>query len=284
MKTLNIYERTFGVEIEFFGCRRTTVADKLLEKGIKAEVQGYNHYDSKSVWKLVTDSSVTNTGTYNDALFGNAPGNEMVSPILKGEEGYRQLKVVCEVLTECGAKVDKTCGVHVHLQAQDMSLQDWKNTICMYNNFQYTIDRFLPVSRRDNGFCRKFTEDNIKAIMNLKSLSGLENLATGMSGIDRYHIINISAYLRHGTIEFRQHSGTTDYEKIYNWIVLMMSIQHYSMNTECVGNRKFTADGIQQWNNFTAKLKTAGVDKDVRKYFFERRKHFITVGLNEWVA
>lgn len=35
---------------------------------------------------------------------------------------------------------------------------------------------------------------------------------------DRYFKVNACSYTRHQTIEFRQHQGSTDFEKISNWV------------------------------------------------------------------
>ena len=35
----------------------------------------------------------------------------------------------------------------------------------------------------------------------------------------RYFKLNCQSFFRHGTIEFRHHSGTTDFAKIKNWIL-----------------------------------------------------------------
>jgi hypothetical protein len=37
---------------------------------------------------------------------------------------------------------------------------------------------------------------------------------------DRYQKLNLESLERHGTIEFRQHSGTVDAEKAVNWVRL----------------------------------------------------------------
>ncbi len=36
----------------------------------------------------------------------------------------------------------------------------------------------------------------------------------------RYHTINVAAYAAYGTIEIRQHQGTTSFEKIRTWVLL----------------------------------------------------------------
>ena len=37
-------------------------------------------------------------------------------------------------------------------------------------------------------------------------------------GSDRYYKVNLEAYSRHRTVEFRQHSGTINFAKMEKWI------------------------------------------------------------------
>ena len=50
---------------------------------------------------------------------------------------------------------------------------------------------------------------------------------------NRYFKVNAVAYSRHRTIEFRQHSGTTDYEKISHWVMFLAKLVEYSFKSEC---------------------------------------------------
>lgn len=266
----SINDRTFGVEIEFFNVTREVVCRELRARGIEAEVQRYNHSDSDTTWKLVTDSTVNPQGCGNQNE-GN-PGNEVVSPILLGEEGYRQLKIVTEVLNDLGAKVDKTCGLHVHLEAQDMSLSAWKNVLCIYNNFQATINEFMSPSRRqENRWCGCYSDYEMNRALKSTNLNSMMDECS-----DRYKTVNLVAFMRHHTIEFRQHGGTTDYEKILNWIQTVMAIQQHAINTPAViGNRKYTSNSKEQWENFSATLRFAGIEDSVRKYISKRRRAFM---------
>jgi hypothetical protein len=47
----------------------------------------------------------------------------------------------------------------------------------------------------------------------------------------RYNKVNLCAFLRHGTIEFRQHSGTMNVDKVINWIVFCVNFVETSANT-----------------------------------------------------
>jgi hypothetical protein len=46
------------------------------------------------------------------------------------------------------------------------------------------------------------------------------------NGGGRYFGVNFTAYLRHGTIEFRQHQGSLNPTKIWNWIVFTQTIMN----------------------------------------------------------
>lgn len=204
-------ERTFGVEIEFTtrGITREAVAKLMNQKGVRAEVDYYNH-TTRGHWRLITDSSC---------------GYELVSPILKGREGLRQLELACEALNELGAKVNRKCGLHVHHDINDYSVEDTKNLYATYIKFEKIIDSFLPNSRRgnNNNYCKSLTSINysgreesaLKSLQRTKTMDDIKSLFS-----TRYLKLNIQSYVKYGTVEFRQHSGTTEYEKIYNWIIL----------------------------------------------------------------
>ena len=51
-------------------------------------------------------------------------------------------------------------------------------------------------------------------------------------GFDRYYKVNVMSYNNHRTIEFRQHSGTTEYEKIKNWIDFLTAFLNWSLKHE----------------------------------------------------
>jgi len=92
---------TFGVEIE-------TAVPRANELNIGSySGSGIQVSYLPAGWVAKSDGSI------------NAPsgheGCEIVSPILKGEDGIRQVIEVCRVLNERGHKVNASCGVHVHV-------------------------------------------------------------------------------------------------------------------------------------------------------------------------
>ncbi|MFT4413201.1 amidoligase family protein [Fredinandcohnia humi] len=219
MNTLNQFDfntnRSFGVEIEFFGVHYSTVIDALTRKGINVKHESYNH-TTRRHWKLVFDASVTNTGTGN-----YRGGHEIVSPVLRGKEGLNELKIVLDTLDEIGASVDRTCGLHVHHDVNDFELENFKNIYYLYYKFEKFFDAVVAPSRRGNNntYCQGIRKAQVEALKNACSLNDINSIFSS-----RYCKLNFQSFFRQGTIEFRQHGGTINSEKVLNWIIFTQAI------------------------------------------------------------
>ena len=208
------FNKRFGIEIEAHGIDRNRVAQALRSAGINCNAEGYNH-DTSAAWKVVTDASLNGTETF-----------ELVSPILEGQNGLDQVKTVSEVLTRLGAQINKSCGLHVHFDASGMNLDNWKRLITNYATLEGTIDSMMPQSRRGqtNSYCKSMKINDLQTkINNARTLDNLRNIFSS-----RFHKINTQAFSRHRTIEFRQHSGTFEAEKMINWILFLHNLVDFS--------------------------------------------------------
>lgn len=199
------FTRRFGIEIEAYNCTRERLASELREAGINVAVEGYNH-NTRNHWKLVTDGSLSGNNTF-----------ELVSPILEGESGLRELEKVCWVLDLCDVKVNDSCGLHVHMDAADFTMNTWKNLAISYKNLESVINAFMPVSRRNNRYCQGLTNISERRIMEANNMGDLR----AAFGNDRYRKVNLEAYARHRTVEFRQHGGSTNFTKMSNWVLFL---------------------------------------------------------------
>ena len=132
------FNRKFGIEIEAYNCSRERLARELREADIEVTVESYNH-TTRPHWKLVTDSSINGNDTF-----------ELVSPILVGEAGLRELEKVCWVLDLCDMKVNGSCGLHVHIDAAGFSMETWRNLALSYKHLEPVIDsiRERPTSQK----------------------------------------------------------------------------------------------------------------------------------------
>lgn len=233
-KGVYTFTRTFGVEIEAFGVERNVLATELRSAGIACESEGYNH-TTRDHWKVVVDASVS-----GDKAF------ELVSPVLAGEDGLAQVATVCGVLNRLGAKVNKTCGLHVHFGVEELryDMKFWRNLINNYANMEPSVDALMPHSRRGNtnAYCRTMIATGLRERLN--RCHSLETIERETTRGNRYHKLNISSFWRHRTVEFRQHSGTTDFDKIEKWVRWTSRLIEFSRHSYVV---EHNFDGLREF-------------------------------------
>jgi len=107
-----------------------------------------NGYDSRT-WIIGGDGSIRGQNTM-----------EIKSPILKGPEGLREIRRLCNHLRKLGVTVNRSCGLHVHIGITNAEKRFAGDEILMiikrYRDHQENIDKFLARSRTGtrNEFCR----------------------------------------------------------------------------------------------------------------------------------
>lgn len=210
---------TFGVELEVvmpMGWDRERVALEINSAGVMCVAEMYGHSTPRN-WKVITDNSL-----------GYARGAEVVSPPIRGEEGFRQLRVVCETLTRIGCKITSKCGFHVHVGCRDAQADFFKNLIVLYSTAERAIDQFMPDSRKgsSNNFCKPVVLHSRSRLREARTVGEIASTIGQRSDrgrhSSRYCKLNLEAYFAYGTVEFRHHGGTVDATKAQNWVRLCL--------------------------------------------------------------
>lgn len=232
--TPKAFDKQFGVELECYNISNDVLRRKLIAAGIDCN-QGSRSTSNRGYWKITTDSSIRGTNTF-----------ELVSPILQGETGLSELMRVCKVLNQCKAKVNMSCGTHVHINARNFTIDQWKRIYINYSRLESVIDGWMANSRRGNAntYCKGFTGiSNFESKIN--QAATLNEIA-GVMGHARYWKVNPQSYSVHNTCEFRQHAGTTSYVKLAAWIRFLSNLVDYSEN-HTVNER--TLDSLRAFNS-----------------------------------
>ena len=195
------FKFTFGVEIECL-VASSVMRECATRNAMHFQYEGYNHEDNNHYYKFVSDSSIR----------GENP-IECVSPVLTGKVGMKSLENCCKALNEANAQVNVSTGLHVHIGAQNLSDEAYVNVFKNYQKLESVIDTFMARSRRENNsqWCRSLQGKDF-------SLCTSKNDVYDVMSGNRYYKVNACSYSRHRTIEFRQHQGSTDFEKISNWV------------------------------------------------------------------
>ena len=224
MKTI----RKFGLELETVGLNHRGLERALNNGGIRAQAEDYNHA-ARSYWKIVQDGSLRAQGEGS---------GEVVSPPMFSIDEVRK---ACRALVAGGATVNRSCGLHVHMDAHDIGdgdngILDWKVLVSSYIAAETEIDSVMPLSRRGNRnqYCKSMVNSTavtaaskaaqIDRVWQARSLSEMVDVYRG----DRYWKVNLCPFVRQGTVEFRQHAGTLNADKVANWVLALETMMNHA--------------------------------------------------------
>lgn len=171
---------------------------------------------------------------------------EAVSPILTAER-LDEAKTATRVLRLGGATVNRQCGLHVHLGADEYGLEGLANLAWNWNLAHATIGALVAPSRLNNRFCVPVAlaelDQQVETIRN----GSIRNI--GLNG--RYRSLNFDAYRNHGTVEVRLHHGTLNGSKVKAWAEFVSALANYSK----AGSR---LDHSNEWSQPVDKVAKVG--------------------------
>jgi len=245
----NFSERTFGVEIEFFGLQYVvTPLDRGIIKPycISSRAKDGRHItdlcrdfklplgSAPDSWSFQADSSVRGQGHTKH-------GTELTSPILHGVEGLVQVFKAFQFLGSIeGIDIDASCGFHVHhgVDPQSYHCKELQQLVRIVSQYEDSFYLLIPGDRQNVATCRPI-EIDVEAFLEIcESDSGGKNCrmqelwyspenrydpkAGKNSRYDktRYHGLNLHSYWYRSTIEFRYHSAILHkIDEAMQWII-----------------------------------------------------------------
>ena len=212
-----------GIELEFISkLGHNDLKIMLVEAGLEENVV------------LKDDGSIDTEGVFEHS-------HEMC--ILATERTFaRVVKKVCTILAK-NSTVNESCGMHVHL---DMRNRDKELAYKNLFSAQPLLYSMVPKSRREGTYsCFR---------------DRYESFENGWG--ERYVGVNKTAFSTHKTIEIRIHSGSLNYEKIVNWVRLLIKIANGKQHI------------VHLMTDFALVKKQYRIGGRLEKYIKERLKKF----------
>ena len=271
--------RTFGIEVEFISPNSISdtarhINSVLFDHNLQITTTHYSDSNSR-IWRLKPDGSVG----------GGGYGMELVSPILQGDEGVRELELFLNAINTIeGVRVNRSCGLHVHVGVSDWKIKQFRNLYKRYIKFESAIDNVLPNSRRNsnNQYCRSTSDQFVysdgqltEAYKNLQRCRTAQQIKRAIGG--RYTKLNIESFRKHGTVEFRHHSGTTNVGKIMSWLRIALTMtkaadENRSIRVKTGDTKETYSKKISLMMKGLSKVQDTLVDDETRAYYNRRRR------------
>lgn len=239
-------EQKFGVEIEMTGISRAEAAEVVAQALSTTVYDHQSSYDARIIkdslgreWKIVSDSSINTHG------LSSSYAVEFVTPPLNYED-IETLQSIIRKLREAGAKSDKSCGIHIHVDGANHTPESLKRLVNFFTARQDLIYEALEIGQRANRWCKKYDDTLLKAIRKEKNLSknNLESIWYSSAnsgycgGIDhqhynstRYHGVNLHAFFTKGTVEFRLFNSTLHAGRIKAYIQFCLAVSAWAITS-----------------------------------------------------
>lgn len=236
-----MFDKTFGIEIEFTGITREkaarVAAEFLQSEAIhtggyydtwsvtqpveqSAEVPHNSNVRTPKVWKFVNDASIIGQRKIRGRIVseGEKYRVELVSPILMYREDMETLQGLVRCLRKAGAFAGSgtRCGIHVHVSGNDhtpRSIRNFVNIIASKNDLLY---KALQIGEERASYCRKIDARLVERMnrrrpKTMRAIEELWYMDYGGYGYrnqhyhdSRYHFLNLHSFFNgNGTIELR---------------------------------------------------------------------------------
>lgn len=246
-----IKKQKFGVEIEMTGITRKKAAQVIGEiLGSCPSAPTDNCYHTREikdqtarVWKIMRDASINpvrNDETNEDT---DEYKVEFVTPPLNYED-IDLLQNIVRKLRENGAKVNNSCGIHIHIDGTNHTPNSLQRLINFMIARQDLIYDALEIQGRGDRWCKKLNGNLLKEMKSCKHLTKNDTERIWYSpandgyidGIDhqhynqtRYHGVNLHSYFSKNTVEFRLFNSTLHAGKIKAYIQFCLAISAWAI-------------------------------------------------------
>lgn len=244
--------QNFGIEIEMTGITRNNAA-RVIAKYFNTRASHIGgSYDSYSIrdetnrqWKVMRDQSIRAVSK-NNINASELYKVELVSPICKYND-IETIQTLIRALRQAGAKVNGSCGIHIHIDAAPHTPQTLRNIVNIMASKEDMLYKTLKIKVAREDYCKKADTRFLDDVNRQRptTMSQLEHLwYNGASGryyhynSTRYHGLNLHSVFSKGTIEFRLFNSTLHAGEVKSYIQLCLAISHQALHQKYASRTK----------------------------------------------
>ena len=126
----------------------------------------------------------------------------------------------------------------MHHDAAGLTVPNMVAISALYAAHQQAINSILPASRRDNSFCLALGPHHVDRQWQRQIAANRDRQGAAQAmQPSRYSAVNWHALFRYGTVEFRQHHGTLDFQELRCWVLLTQGFIEVALNRKSPVNK-----------------------------------------------
>ena len=189
------------------------------EGGIEVEMEGDSlAHHNFGMWRAERDGSLKGRDTAEYVLRRPIPF----------KDAGRALQELTRELNGASLEPSMRAGVHVHINAQEMTLVQVANLTTLYLVLEDLLLEVCGEGRQSNLFCLKGCEAEL-LVNNAAKFFKSENLGYISNDDIRYSGINLSAIAKFGSVEFRAFRSPKDLMEILPWVETLKCLAMYAV-------------------------------------------------------
>jgi hypothetical protein len=226
--------RGFGVEIELNDetVRHTSLRGSQLKQAVRSGLAKAGQPDSRLNRRQV--DRYPSTGDTWDVKRDGSCGFEIATPVLHlTDAGHNlELRPIMEEINRLGPQTDARCGLHVHVDLADFNPRQLQALVRLWTALEPFFFDCCPARRLTTRFClplqcgqwersldRMNTPSWLASFLSAPHEESLQSLAAAAPRA----ALNLQHWVRSRRVEFRLAAGTTDYDDVRRWTMLLLT-------------------------------------------------------------
>lgn len=223
--------------------------------GVELELEGMSPYDACDLcprdlglrWSWTDDGSLR--GLSVEAVLSHPLGGADLHSAVAGITDYLK-KDWGRVLS-----TNHRTSMHVHIDVRDITPEQLAKIVMVYAIFEKPLISYSGPGREHSNFCIPLYNaaqlcDSVAALM-----EGTTRCIHAMiENQSKYSALNLLPIRTFGSIEFRSHRGTYNYDEILSWINILLSIKRWAVHD---------APGIEEFPAYFSGVGPTGMCKEV---------------------
>lgn len=196
--------------------------------GIEIETENFrNHHDAAfnlaRWWTTHNDASLRNGVEWVlSAPLAGADLREAIDAFFKGNYSYDS---------------SERTSTHIHINASDsLSVDQFRNIFVLMYLIEPAVFRWADENRKWCGYCQPLTDMTPQRLAGVllddDSSSAFVAAVSGEGNSDRYYGLNVAAFRRHGTLEFRYFPCVEDGSLVVDWVKFVMQVKRAAMQAD----------------------------------------------------